>query len=156
VNANDAILTALTTAQTGSMVADTAPNAPADPGFDLVLHAAAGSALGSCGARYTLTISVIDLTAVTQPWPAQALQQAFDTASGWALSGPGPDYQCHQTFPVTVPGGPLAGHTLQCVVSLVGQKPRSPRSSTAPPSCASKPLARPRRTPAKGLIHDAR
>jgi hypothetical protein len=47
VNANDATLTALTTAQTGSTVADTAPNAPASPGFDLILQAAAGSALGS-------------------------------------------------------------------------------------------------------------
>jgi hypothetical protein len=45
VNANDATLTALTTAQTGS----TAPYAPANPGFDLILGAAAGSALGSSG-----------------------------------------------------------------------------------------------------------
>jgi len=123
VNANDATLTALTTAQTGSTVADTAPNAPANPGFDLILHAAAGSALGSSGARYTLTISAIDLTAVTQGWPTQTLHQAFDTANGWALSGTGPDYQCSQTFAVLVPGGgpggPLASHVLQYVASLV-------------------------------------
>jgi len=35
----------------------------------------------------------------------------------------GPGYQCTQTVPVPVPsdgpGGPLAGHTLQCVASLV-------------------------------------
>jgi hypothetical protein len=122
VNANNATLTALTTAQTGSTVADTAPNAPVGPGFDLILHAAAGSALGGCGARYTLTISAIDLTTATQAWPAHTCQQAFDPASGWALSGTGPDYQCHQIFPVTVPGGPggpLAGHVLQYVASLV-------------------------------------
>jgi hypothetical protein len=122
VNANDAALTALTTAQTGSTVADTAPNAPANPGFDLILGAAAGSALGSCGAGYTLTISTIDLTTATQAWPAEACQQAFHPGHGWALSGNGPDYQCRQTFPVTVPGGaggPLAGHVLQCVASLV-------------------------------------
>ena len=122
MNANGATLTALTTAQTGSTVADTAPNAPANPGFDLVLEAAAGSALRSCGARYTLTISAIDLTTATQAWPAQARQQAFDPGHGWAISGPGPDYQCHQTFPITVPGGPggpLAGHVLQCVASLI-------------------------------------
>ena len=123
MNANDATLTALTTAQTGSTVADTAPNAPANPGFDLILHAAAGSALGSSGARYTLTISAIDLTAVTQGWPTQTLHQAFDTANGWALSGTGPDYQCSQTFAVLVPGGgpggPLASHVLQYVASLV-------------------------------------
>jgi hypothetical protein len=123
VNANDATLTALATAQSGSMVADNTPNAPASASFNLILAAVAGSALGSSGAPYTLTISAIDLTTVSQPWPAQTLQQAFDTASGWKLSGTGPDYQCTQTFPVTVPGGrpggPLAGHTLQCVASLV-------------------------------------
>jgi hypothetical protein len=125
VNANDATLTGLATAQAGSKVADTTPNAPANPGFDLVLEAVAGSALGSSGAPYTLTISAIDLTTVSQPWPPQALHQAFDAASGWQLSGTGPDYQCTQTFPITVPGGgpggPVAGHTLQCVASLVSQ-----------------------------------
>jgi hypothetical protein len=125
VNANDATLTELASAQSGSTVADTAPNAPANSGFDLVMEAVAGSALGSSGAPYTLTISAIDLTAITQPWPPQTLHQAFDAASGWQLSGTGPDYQCTQTFPITVPGGgpggPLAGHTLQCVASLVSQ-----------------------------------
>jgi hypothetical protein len=125
VNANDATLTGLVTAQTGSRVADTTPNAPANPGFDLVMQAVAGSALGSSGAPYTLTISAIDLTTVSQPWPPQTLHQAFDSASGWQLSGTGPDYQCTQTFPITVPGGgpggPVAGHTLQCVASLVSQ-----------------------------------
>ena len=123
MNANDAALTALTTAQTGSTVADTVPNAPANASFDLVLNAVAGSALGSSGARYALTISAVDLTAVTQGWPAQTLHQAFDAANGWTLSGTGPDYQCTQTVPIPVPGGapggPLAGHTLQCVASLV-------------------------------------
>ena len=125
MNANDATLTGLATAQTGSTVADNTPNAPANRGFDLVLHAAAGSALGSSGAPYTLTISAIDLTAVSQPWPPQTLRQAFDAASGWQLSGTGPDYECSQTFPIAVPGGgpggPLAGHTLQCVASLVSR-----------------------------------
>lgn len=123
MNTNDATLTALTTAQTGSTVADTAPNAPASPSFDLIVQAAAGSALGSCGAPYTLTISVIDLTTLTQPWPTRTLHQAFDPSHGWQLSGAGPDYQCTQTFPVTVPGnapgGPLAGHALRYVASLV-------------------------------------
>jgi len=125
VNANDATLTELATAQSGSMVADNAPNAPANGGFDLLMGAVAGSALGSSGARYTLTISAIDLTAVNLGWPLQILHQAFDTASGWKLSGTGPDYECTQTFPITVPGdgpgGPLAGHTLQFVASLVSQ-----------------------------------
>jgi hypothetical protein len=123
VNANDATPTSLATAQTGSTVADIAPNAPANPSFDLILGAVAGSALGSSGARYTLTISAIDLTTVTQPWPACTLWQAFDPGHGWELSGTGPHYQCTQTFPIAIPGGapggPLAGHTLQHVASLV-------------------------------------
>ena len=125
MNANDAMLTALATAQRGSMVADTAPNAPAAASFDLILRAVAGSALGSSGARYALTISAVDLTAVSQGWPTQTLHQAFDAASGWKLSGTGPGYQCTQTFPIAVPGGgpggPLAGHTLQCVASLISR-----------------------------------
>jgi hypothetical protein len=124
VNANDATLTGLATAQTGSMVHDDAPNAPAGSSFDLILGAVAGSALGSSGALYTLTISAIDLTTVSQPWPPQILHQAFDTASGWKLSGTGPDYECTQTISHTVPGapgGPLAGHTLQLVASLISQ-----------------------------------
>jgi len=125
MNANDAVLTTVATAQTGSMVADTAPNAPASASFDLIIRAAAGSALGNSGAPYTLTISAIDLTAVSQGWPTQTLHQAFDAANGWKLSGSGPDYQCTQTVPVPVPGGgpggPLAGHTLQCVASIVSQ-----------------------------------
>ena len=125
MNANEATLISLSTAQAGSMVKDTAPNAPAADTFDLVLGAVAGSALGSSGAPYTLTISAIDLTAVTQGWPTQTLHQAFDAANGWAISGNGPDYQCTQTVTIPVPGGgpggPLAGHTLQCVASLVSQ-----------------------------------
>jgi hypothetical protein len=49
MNANDATLT-VATAQTGSRVADTAPNAPAAGGFDLVLDAAADRALGGSDA----------------------------------------------------------------------------------------------------------
>jgi hypothetical protein len=53
------------------------------------------------------------------------LHEAFDTANGWTRSGTGPHYQCTQTITVPVPGGgpggPLAGHTLQCVASLVSQ-----------------------------------
>ena len=80
MNANDATLTELATAQTGSMVHDDAPNAPAGGGFDLIVAAAAGSALGSPAA---LTISAIGLTTVSQPWPPQILHPAFDAASRW-------------------------------------------------------------------------
>ena len=119
MNANHATLTQLATAQSGSMVNDDAPNAPAGGGFDLIVAAAAGSALGSSGAPYTLRISAIDLTTVSQPWPPQVLHQAFDAASGWKLSGTGPDYACTQTIAHTIPGGPLAGHALLFVATLV-------------------------------------
>jgi hypothetical protein len=123
VNANHAALTGLTTAHTGSTRAGPAPNAPAADTFDLILHAAAGHALGNSGAPYTLTISAIDLTTVTQGWPTHTLHQAFDATCGWTLHGTGPDYQCTQTVTVPVPGGgpggPLAGHTLQCVATLI-------------------------------------
>jgi hypothetical protein len=125
MNANDARLTALITAPSGSMVGDSVPNAPASGSFDFVVAAVAGSVLGNGGAPYTLTVSAIDLTAVSQPWPVQTLRQAFDAASGWKLSGAGPDYEYTQTFSIAVPGnapgGPLAGHTLQAVVSLISQ-----------------------------------
>ena len=124
MNANDATLTGLATAQTGSMVHDDAPNAPAGGGFDLIIAAAAGSALGSSGAPYTLTISAIDLTTVSRPWPPQILQQAFDAASGWTLGGTGPDYASTQTIAHTIPGGaggPLARHALRFVATLVSQ-----------------------------------
>jgi hypothetical protein len=124
INANDAMLTELATAQSGSMVEDNAPNAPASCTFDLVVEAVAGSAVGNSGATYTLQISAIDLTAVSRPWPGTTLRQVFDATSGWKLSGAGPDYECTQIFPIPVPGGlggPLAGHILQYVASLVSQ-----------------------------------
>lgn len=125
MNAHHATLTGVATAHTGSTVEDAAPNAPAAGSFDLILQAAAGRALGNSGTPYTLTISAIDLTAVTQGWPTLTLHQAFDAANGWKPSGTGPGYQCTQTVTVPVPGGgpggPLAGHTLQCVASLISQ-----------------------------------
>jgi len=128
VNANDATLTELATARTGSTAGHPAPNAPAASSFDLILQAAAGSALGNSGTPYSLTISAIDLTSVTQGWPTLTLHQSFDAASGWKPSGTGQGYQCTQTFPVPVPGGgpggPLAGHTLQCVASLISRGAR--------------------------------
>lgn len=74
MNANDATLTGLASAQTGSKVHDHAPNAPASGAFALIIAAVAGSALGRSGAPYALTI----------------LHQAFDAAGGWKLSSTGP------------------------------------------------------------------
>ena len=125
MNANDATLTGLATAHTGGTAGHPAPNAPAAGSFDLILQAAAGSTLGNSGTPYTLTISAIDLTSVTQGWPTLTLHQSFDADNGWKPSGTGQGYQCTQTFPVPVPGGgpggPLAGHTLQCVATLISR-----------------------------------
>jgi hypothetical protein len=91
VNANDATLTGLATAHTGSKAHNRAPGAPASGASDLILAAAADSALGSSGARYTLTISATGLTTVSQPWPRQILHPAFDAASRWNSAAPAPD-----------------------------------------------------------------
>lgn len=40
---------------------------------------------------------------------------------GNSPSGTGPDYESTQTIPNTIPDGPLAGHTLQFVASLISQ-----------------------------------
>ena len=85
MNASDATLTGLATAHTGSTAGHPAPNAPAASSFDLILHAAAGSALGNSGTPYTLTISAIDLTcrypglADTYPPPVLRRRQRVET-----------------------------------------------------------------------------
>ena len=87
----------------------------------------AGSAIGSTGAPYTLTVSVMDLTAVA---PANLVPtippQFFNSATGWKASGS--EFEYSRKFPVTIPltGGPgsprqYVGHTLQYVASLVNQ-----------------------------------
>lgn len=124
MNANDAKLTEITTAQSGSSVEDSAPNAPAQPGFDVVVEAVAGNAIGNSGAPYTLTITAVDLTDVapaTDLNPVFTAAQYFDGATGWKPNGP--DFEYSATFPITVPvtGGArkYAGHVLQYVASLV-------------------------------------
>ncbi len=62
MNANDAILTKVATAQSGSLVEDQAPNFPASTSFDLVVEAVSGGVIGNSGEPYTLRISAVDLT----------------------------------------------------------------------------------------------
>jgi hypothetical protein len=122
MNANDAVLTELATAQSGSLVGDQAPNAPASSSFDLVFKAVAGNVIGNSAQPYTLQINAIDLTAVTSAPTPFALNQAFDAANNSTLSGSGPDYESTRVFPVAVPGGPrgpLAGHIFRYTASLV-------------------------------------
>jgi hypothetical protein len=121
VNANDAILTKVATAQSGSLVEDQAPNAPASASFDLVVEAVSGVVIGNSGEPYTLRISAVDLTAVTPALSPFNLGQAFATPT-WTLSGGvGPDYESTQVFAIPVPGGaggPLSGHIFQDTASL--------------------------------------
>src|SRR5438552_2468685 len=90
MNANDAKLTEITTAQSGSSVEDSAPNAPAQPGFDVVVEAVAGNAIGNSGAPYTLTITAMDLTLVAaaaagDPHAWDALVERY-TALLWSIT----------------------------------------------------------------------
>ena len=58
VTANDATLTGLATAHTGSTAGHPAPNAPAASSFDLILQAAAGSVLSKLFAGRVLFLEV--------------------------------------------------------------------------------------------------
>jgi hypothetical protein len=125
VNANDAQLIEVLTAQHGSTVEDNAPNAPA-PGqvaattYDVVIEGNAGNVIGNSGGTYALSVTAMDLTTMT---PAANLNptvpaQAFN-APTWNKNGPD-DYDTQQSFTVTVPSpNPYAGHILQYVASLV-------------------------------------
>jgi hypothetical protein len=125
VNANDAQLIEVLTAQHGSTVEDNAPNAPA-PGqaaatsYDVVIEGNAGNVIGNSGAPYTLSVTAMDLTtmqAATNLDPAVGAQ--FFSAPTWNKNGPG-DFDTQQSFTITVPSpNPYAGHVLQYVASLV-------------------------------------
>jgi hypothetical protein len=125
VNANDAQLIEVLTAQHGSTVEDNAPNAPA-PGqvaatsYDLVIEGNAGNVIGNSGAPYTLTVTAMDLTTMTA---AATLNPAVPAQSFsvplWNKNGPD-DYDTQQSFTINVPNpNPFAGHILQYVASLV-------------------------------------
>ena len=110
MNANDAQLTELTTAQSGSTVEDNAPNAPGQPAFNVVVEAVAGSAVGGSGAPYTLTVTAMDLTNVAAApalKPTITNPQHFDLATGWKPSGP--DFEYSQIM--ENPQWPLRHHT---------------------------------------------
>ena len=125
MNANDAQLIEVLTAQHGSTIQDNAPNAPA-PGqaaaltFDVVIEGNAGNVIGNSAAPYTLTVTAVDLTAMTAAAnlnpviPAQSFAVPL-----WNKNGPD-DYDTQQSFTVNVPNpNPYAGHVLQYVASLV-------------------------------------
>src|SRR6266536_811105 len=70
MDANDARIARLYTAQAGGLVEDNTPNAnsPTPNQLDLILQAEAGGVLGNSGANYTLTFTAInDDTAAPEP-----------------------------------------------------------------------------------------
>jgi hypothetical protein len=125
VNANDAQLIEVLTAQHGSTVEDHAPNAPAPgqvaaPSYDVVIEGNAGNVIGNSGAPYKLTVTAMDLTtmqAAANLNPAVGAQSF--SAPTWNKNGPD-DYDTQQSFTINVPDpNPYAGHVLQYVASMV-------------------------------------
>jgi hypothetical protein len=128
VNANDARLTRVYTAVTGSVVEDNAPNVP-DPGeahdldFDLFVEAAAGAVIGNSGAPYTLTITCVNETKQTVvPAPFTSVSaQTFSAANNWTSSGD--DFVTTQrtTFPLPKSPPNQVNDLYRFYVSLVNQ-----------------------------------
>jgi hypothetical protein len=125
VNANDAQLIEVLTAQHGSTIEDSAPNAPA-PGqaaaasFDVVIEGNAGNVIGNSAAPYALTVTAMDLTTMQAAANLNPVipAQSFNVPL-WNKNGPD-DYDTQQSFTINVPNpNPYAGHVLQYVASLV-------------------------------------
>jgi hypothetical protein len=131
MNANDARLSRLFTAETGSKVPDDTPNASLgapQTTFDLVLEGEAGNNVGGTGAPYTLTIACFDWStgnladaAMNPAIPAQT----FDGNAGavlWKRSGT--NFVTQQVFRIPTAGNlpaTVKGHLFIYTVSLVTQ-----------------------------------
>ena len=95
MNDNDARLTRVYTALTGSTVEENTPNMPdvgepPDTDFDLFLEAAAGNDVGSSSIPYTLTITGVNVSKqVVVPQLSSVSNQAFNANPGndWIDSG---------------------------------------------------------------------
>lgn len=119
---NDAELTRLITASTGTTVEDEEPNTGApgnapEPNFDLILEAVAGNAIGNGGGNYRLDLTCIDET-LAAPNAAMSVgfDQQFSAADGWNASGT--NFIKLQTTPIPVPAG-VRGHTFRYTGRLV-------------------------------------
>jgi hypothetical protein len=93
LNANDARIVRLFTAQVDGTVEDNTPNAKAAVGdrFDLVLQAEVGAVLGDSGANYTLSFAAINDDMVTRQVslnpPGNPFKEEWSAAFGWVRSG---------------------------------------------------------------------
>ena len=122
---NDARLTRVYTAVTGSTVQEDIPDQPdageaADANFDLFIEAAAGNAVGTAGTPYTLTITGVNVTKqAVVPQLSSAAGQAFNAAYGWASSGDDFVKTQNITFPLPLPGPNAPSDLYRFYVSLV-------------------------------------
>jgi hypothetical protein len=93
MNASDARIVRLFTAQVDGTVEDNTPNANAQvpDQFDLILQAEAGAVLGDSGANYTMTFAAINDDMVTRQVslipPGNPFQEEWSSAFGWVRSG---------------------------------------------------------------------
>jgi hypothetical protein len=93
MNANDARIVRLFTAQVDGTVEDNTPNAnSSNPGqFDLILQAEVGLVLGGSGANYSLTFAAINDDMVTRQVslnpPGNPFREEWSLAFGWVRSG---------------------------------------------------------------------
>jgi hypothetical protein len=93
MNANDARIVRLFSAQVDGTVEDDTPNAKArlPDQFDLILQAEAGAVLGDSGANYILTFAAINDDMVTRQVslnpPGNPFKEEWNAAHGWVRSG---------------------------------------------------------------------
>jgi len=93
MNANDARIARLFTAQVDGTVEDNTPNAnsPAPDQFDLILQAEVGAVLGNSGANYTLTFTAINDDTVARQValnpPGNPFKEEWNLGCGWIRSG---------------------------------------------------------------------
>ena len=122
---NDARLTRVYTAVTGSSVQEDIPDQPdagevADANFDLFIEAAAGNAIGTSGTPYTLTITGINVTKLIVVGALTLTQsQAFNAGSGWTSSGDDFVKTQNITFALPLPAPNTPNDLYRFYVSLV-------------------------------------
>ncbi len=122
MDADDARLVRIYSAETGSFLENNTPNAAtptAATSFDVVIEGQAGSAKGTSGQGYTLRFDAFDLTAVTLIGSISQIVtgQNFSTGFGWTAL-PGGDFSnvWQRNFPVTAT---MKSHIFQYTASLV-------------------------------------
>jgi hypothetical protein len=119
---NDARLSQIYVAPTGSVVPNNSPNSADKPlaTFDLIITGEAGDEIVLNGGKYTLQYTAFDFTAgVIAPAAFNAvLSQNFGAPLWIQLAGPNEDYVTQQPFTIKIPAG-SNGHVFQYTASLI-------------------------------------